>query len=110
MIRRFWKRSPVLTLAFLAAIAACLFFTGRTVLYGANLYWRAERPVSGWMTPRYITLAYGVDRDRLAMLLSTDDRDDLRQPLSAIARENGVPVRDLIDSVQSLIDAQDGSE
>lgn len=110
MIRRFWKRSPALTLAFVAAIAACLFFTGRTLLYSANLYWRSERPVAGWMTPRYIALAYGVDRDALAALISTDDRDDLRQPLYAIARENGVPVTDIIGSVQSLIDAQDSAE
>ena len=110
MIRRFWTRSPALTLAFLLAIAACLFFTGRTALYTANLYWRSEKPVAGWMTPRYIALAYGVDRDRLATLLSTDDREDLRQPLYAIARENGVPVIDVITSVQSLIDAQDSAE
>ena len=110
MIRRFWKRSPALTLAFLAAIAACLFFTGRTVLYATNLYWRSEKPVAGWMTPRYIALAYGVDRDTLAALLSTDDRDDLRQPLYAIARENGTPVADTITAVQALIDAQDSAE
>lgn len=110
MIRRFWKRSPALTLAFLLAIAGCLFFTGRTVLYATNLYWRSERAVAGWMTPRYIALAYGVDRDTLATLLSTDDRDDLRQPLYAIARENGVPVTDTISSVQALIDAQDSAE
>lgn len=110
MIRRFWKRSPALTLAFLLAIAACLFFTGRTALYSANLYWRSERPVAGWMTPRYIALAYGVDRDTLATLLSTDDRDDLRQPLYAIARDNGVPVTAVIGSVQALIDAKDSAE
>ncbi len=45
------------------------------------------------------------NRDDLALILSTADRDDLRQPLYTIAREQGVPVLDLIDAVQQAIDA-----
>ena len=106
MIRRFWAANPVLTLAFLASIAFCLFFAGRTALLTANFYWRAEKPVAGWMTPRYIALAYGVDREELTTLLQTTDEEDLAKPLHSIARQKGVTIVAVIGTVQGYIDAQ----
>ncbi|WRH60962.1 MAG: hypothetical protein RSE12_11155 [Fuscovulum sp.] len=110
MIRRFWRKSPALTLAFGLALAATLFFGGRAVLFAVTLNYRSEKPIAGWMTPRYIARTYGLDREDLAVLLSTVDKDDLRQPLYTIAREQGVPVTDLIAPVQEAIDALDAAE
>lgn len=110
ILRRFWAANPVLTLAFLASIGLCLFFTGRTALLTANFYWRAEKPVAGWMTPRYIALAYGVEREALTALLRTTDEDDLAKPLYAIARQNGETIGPVIEAVQGFIDAQDAGK
>lgn len=110
MIRRLWRKSPALTLAFALALAATVFFTGRAIMFAVTLSYRAELPVSGWMTPRYIARTYGIDRDDLKDILDTADRDDLRQPLYTIAREQGVPVTDLIDAVQAAVDGQDDDE
>lgn len=110
MIRRLWRKSPALTLAFAFALAATLFFAGRAVMFAVTLSHRAELPVAGWMTPRYIARTYDIDRDDLKEILGTADRDDLRQPLYTIAREQGVPVIDLIDAVQDAVDARDDEE
>lgn len=111
MIRRIWQRNPILTLAFLLALAASLFFASRAVNMAIVLANRAEKPVAGWMTPRYIARSYGLERDDLGrILLAVDDRDDARQPLYALAREQGVPLADLIAEIQALVDAQDGAE
>ena len=110
MIRRIWKRNPILSLAFVLAVAACLFFTGRATLFAVNLWFRAEQPVAGWMTPRYIALAYGLDRDSLARLLATTDRDDAEKPLYRIADRSGMTLEDLIADVQALVDAKDAGQ
>ncbi len=110
MIRRLWRKSPALTLAFALALAATLFFGGRAILFAVTLSYRAEQPVAGWMTPRYIARTYDIDRDDLKVILSTTDRDDLRQPLYTIAREQGVSVIDLIDAVQAAVDTRDAAE
>lgn len=110
MIRRIWKRNPILSLAFVLAVAACLFFTGRATLFAVNLWFRSEKPVAGWMTPRYIALAYGLDRDPLARLLSLADSDDARMPLYRIADRNEVTLEDLIADVQALVDAKDAGQ
>lgn len=110
MIRRIWRKNPVLTLAFLLALGACLFFAFRAVNMAVVLVNRAEKPVAGWMTPRYIARSYGIAREDLARILATTDREDARQPLYSLAREQDVPVADLIAAIQALVSAQDGAE
>lgn len=110
MIRRIWKRNPILSLAFVLAVAACLFFTGRATLFAVNLWFRSEKPVAGWMTPRYIALAYGLEGEELARILDTITRDDARKPLYRIADNADVPVETLIAEVQAAIDAKDAGQ
>lgn len=108
--RPVWRRHPILTLAFALAVVATLVFGFRAAKFALALHWRSEQPVASWMTPRYIARTYGLDRDALARLIGTTDRDDLGQPLFAIAGEQGVPTADLIAAVQAAVDAQDGGE
>ncbi|MBA4352742.1 MAG: hypothetical protein C0427_16030 [Rhodobacter sp.] len=108
MIRRLWRSNPVLSLAFILALAACLFFTGRAALFATNLYFRSEKPVAGWMTPRYIALAYGLEDDDLTALLGNPTPEDQRKPLYRIAQRNDVPLVEMISDVQALVDAKDG--
>ena len=111
MIRRIWQRNPILTLAFLLALGGSLFFATRAVNMAIVLANRAEKPVAGWMTPRYIAQSYGLDRDDLGRILaSVDDREDARRPLYTLAADEGVPVADLIAAIQALVDAQGRTE
>lgn len=104
MIGRILRRNPLLALAFIGAVCACLFFAWRAVDTALILANRAEKPVAGWMTPRYIARSYGLDRDDLRRLLPVADSEDANQPLYALAREDGVPVTELITAVQALVD------
>lgn len=108
MIRRIWSSNPILSLAFVLALAACLFFTGRAALFATNLYFRAEKPVAGWMTPRYIALAYGVEDADLAALLASRSPEDQRKPLYRIAQRDDLALVALIAEVQALVDAKGG--
>jgi len=110
MIRRIWKRNPILSLVFVLAVTACLFFTGRATLFAVNLSFRSEKPVAGWMTPRYIALAYGLEGEELARILAPATRDDARQPLYRIADAADVPLGDLIAALQAAIDAKDAGQ
>ena len=110
MIRRIWRKNPILTLAFLLALVACFFFMGRAMNMALILANRADKPVAGWMTPRYIARSYGLERDDLGAILSIHDGDDARQPLYSLAQEQAVPVEDLIGRVQAFVDEQEGVE
>ncbi len=110
MIRRIWRKNPILTLAFLLALGASAFFAGRAVNMTIVLANRADKPVAGWMTPRYIARSYGLEREDLGTILAIRDGDDARQPLYSLAQEQSVPVADLIAAIQALVDAQDGAE
>lgn len=110
MIRRVWRSNPILSLAFVLALGACLFFTGRAVVFATNLYFRSERPVAGWMTPRYIARAYGLDRDDLAALLASHDPEDATKPLYRIADRDDLALQALIAEVQALVDAKDAGQ
>lgn len=110
MIRRIWQKNPILTLAFLLALIACFFFMGRAMNMALILANRADKPVAGWMTPRYIARSYGLEREDLGTILSITDGDDARQPLYSLAQEQEVPVADLIAAIQALVDAQEGVE
>lgn len=110
MILRLWRTNPILSLAFVLAVAACLFFTGRAALFATNLYFRSEKPVAGWMTPRYIALAYGLDEDVLARLLASPTPEDQRKPLYRIAQINDVALGVLIEQVQAQVDAKDAGQ
>jgi hypothetical protein len=110
MILRLWRKNPVLLLAFVLAVAACLFFSGRAALFATNLYFRSEKPVAGWMTPRYIALAYGLEDADLATLLANPTPEDERKPLYRIAQINDVALGVLIAEVQALVDAKDAGQ
>lgn len=110
MIRRIWRKNPILTLAFVLALTACFVFMGRAMNMALILANRADKPVAGWMTPRYIARSYGLERDDLGAILSITDGDDARQPLYSLAQEQDVPVDDLITAIQALVDAQEGGK
>ena len=100
-----WKARPVLTSAFLLACAVTLFFTGRFAVY--TVYWASHReiPVQGWMTVGYVARSWGLDgRDIDARAgLPLPEVKGRPQPLSEIAAERGVPVSEVIATVEAAV-------
>ncbi len=112
MIGRLWRGHPVLTLAFALALLAVGFFGARALTFAVTLAWRAEQPVAGWMTPRYIMRTYGLPREVAEDILGVDDQSESRMPVDALARASGRPLVEVLDALEAAIaahEAQDAS-
>lgn len=106
MIGRLWRRHPVLTLAFALALVAVGFFGVRTLTFAVTLAWRAEQPVAGWMTPRYIERTYGLPRAELDAILKLDEAGEARLPVDALALATGRPLVGVLAELDAAIAAQ----
>jgi hypothetical protein len=104
-----FRRHPVLTIAFVLALIATVIFGARALMFAITLDFRAEQPVAGWMTPRYVLRTYGLDPAELEALLDLDSRDEARLPLDAIARAKGEDLADLLARLQAALDARDAA-
>jgi hypothetical protein len=81
------------------------------VRFGVQVvYWSTaahqNQQLEGWMTPRYIALAYGVEDADLAALLASRSPEDQRKPLYRIAQRDDLALAALIADVQALVDAK----
>lgn len=100
-----FRRHPLLTLAFALALALTLFFAGRFVTRA--IYWadpaHRDQPVAAWMTMGYIGRSWNLSPRDL------DDAAGFARPegkpltLQQIADQRGVPVADVIRTVETAI-------
>lgn len=98
--RRFWLR-----LAYALAILATAIFGLRAIWYAWELAERAEKPVAGWMTPRYILAVYDLDPQALAAILNIGPEDDLPLSVARIAAASGRSAESVLRDITALIDA-----
>lgn len=100
-----WQTRPLLTAAFLLACLATTAFTVR--LAAQAVYWAVhqDEKVQPWMTVGYIAHSWGLDPRELDALagLPLPEVKGRPQPLSEIARDQGVPVEDIIFKVEAAI-------
>lgn len=62
------------------------------------------QPVAGWMTPRLVVRAYGIDPPALAAVLGLEPGQAPRQTLAEIAAAQGRPLEAVLAQVQALAD------
>ncbi len=98
--RRFWLR-----VAFVLAILATAVFALRAAWFAWELSERAERPVAGWMTPRYILAVYDVDPQALATILNIPTMDDPGLSVARLAAATGRSTEEVLDDITALIDS-----
>lgn len=110
MIGRLWRRHPVLTLAFGLALLAVGFFGARALTFAVTLAWRAEQPVAGWMTPRYVQRTYDLPREVVAGILHVDEEGEARMPIDALARAQGRPLDEILAEIEAAVAAQDAQD
>lgn len=91
----------------LAAILT-LFFLSRLVLF--TTHWmdpaRGMHPVEGWMTPGYIARTYDIPRADMMVILGLTPEDKPRQSLRKIAKAQGIPLADIIATVNAALAAR----
>ncbi len=98
--RRFWLR-----MAYALALLATVVFGLRAAWYAWELAERAEKPVAGWMTPRYILAVYEVDPQALAAILQIDPDKDPRESVARLAASVGLSTDAVLRDITALIAA-----
>ncbi|MFN3293116.1 MAG: hypothetical protein ACK4S2_09960 [Gemmobacter sp.] len=97
MTRRRWLLAGLGLALLLAA-----FFLIRAALVLAGWGPDPTRPVEGWMTPRYLVRVYGLEPAALAPALGLEPGSAPRESLASIAARKGIPLADLIATVEAL--------
>lgn len=106
IVHRLWQRHPLLTAGFGLAVLASVIFAFRGLMFAGMLWLRAEQPVEGWMTPRFIALAYGIAVEEVEATLGLTDDDARGRSLDRLAGESGRPVAELMEPLNALIRSQ----
>ena len=105
MIRRLWRKHPVLLSAFVLSCVVVLFFATRLVMQG--LYWSdpAHRnlQVASWMTVGYVARSWHLDPRQIDELIAVTAAERGPKPLIELARGRGVPVAVVIKEVEDAI-------
>ena len=75
-IKRLWSKKPGVLIALVVALGAFVFFGAKTAAHAR--FWSAsgqsELAIEGWMTPRYISLTYGIPPEVLFPALGLEHR------------------------------------
>jgi hypothetical protein len=100
------RRHPVLTLAFLLALALTLAFAGRFVVQ--VIYWsnpeHQNQKVQGWMTVGYIGKSWRLDPRQIDAVAGLPPPSNGRPlTLDQIARDRGVPVAEVVAEVEAAL-------
>ena len=102
-----WNRHPWLVGGFLTAVLLTLFFAARMAFF--MIYWsdpaHRDQAVQGWMTPGYVAHSWDIPRDELLPALGDLARPGAGLTLKQMAIESGVPLSELIDRIEAVIDA-----
>lgn len=101
----FWRANRGLVLAFVLLLAFALFFAAGAMRRIEDRFAAADQPIEPWMTPRYVAHSWDLPREVMVGELGFAPGADAGQPLSAIARERGVPVEVLIVELEAAIAA-----
>jgi hypothetical protein len=91
--------------AFTVALALCLFFAAQASLRAWHWHrLEAERPLAGWMTPRYVAHSWRVPREVMQEALGELPPPGRGRPtLRRIAADQGVPLEDLVGRIEAAV-------
>lgn len=106
VFHRLWHRHPLLTAGFGLAVLASVVFAFRGLMFAGMLWMRAEQPVEGWMTPRFIALAYGIAVEEVEATLGLTEDEARGLSLDRLSWQTGRPLEDLIGPLDTLIRSQ----
>jgi len=97
-----WRQWTMLVV-FALVVAGTGLFAVRTVR--RTIYWRQHHnePIRPWMTVPYVAHSYRVPPHILYEALGIQPQPRDRRPLRRIAREQNVPVEQLIETLQKAI-------
>ena len=102
-LKYFWHNHKVLLVAFTLAAMLTIAFGVRMLLFG--IYWNdpnhQNQPLEGWMTPRYVALSYGLERQDLRRLFELESTPAARETLREIVKRQNAT----LEALQTRLDA-----
>jgi hypothetical protein len=105
-LKRLWRRAPWLTLAMLVAFVLALVFAlrfGVALLHSVTL--PTDPELAGWMTPRFVALAWDVPPEVILQAVPLDpDGSGRRVTLQDVAQMRSIPLPALLEHLQAAID------
>lgn len=104
-MRRLWREAPLLTTGLFLSLLVAAFFAIRLAL-GA-IYWADPRhqdmAIEPWMTPRFVAMSWDLPPDVVREALGLTREGSGPEPLEKLAASRGVPVKDLIQALETAI-------
>lgn len=96
------KRTLLLTLAFLLAVAIVFVFGYRAGRHARAIRW-ANEPIRPWMSVPFIAHTHHVPVEMLFQAIAVQPQPSDRRPLRRIARQQKRPVEELIRDLDDAI-------
>lgn len=103
-MKRLWTRHRRLVIAFAVAVllAAALLVRGLVLVPPRG---DPTRPVAAWMTPGFVVHTYHLPPEVVGEILGLPPGEKRRQTIAEIATAQGRVVTELLDALQSEVDA-----
>lgn len=103
-MKHLWQNHKIALSAFALAVAVFGYFAVQTT--SSMIYWmdpvHQDRPLAGWMTPRYVAQSYELPPDLLGpALFLVKGETPKRQSLSTIAANNDMTMGALQDRIDT---------
>ncbi len=102
-LKHLWRNHKLLLIAFTLAATLTIAFGVRMLAF--SIYWNdpnhQNQPIEGWMTPRYVALSYGLERDEVRQLLGLDPAPVARETLRNILKRQN----ETLGAFQTRLDA-----
>ncbi len=90
--------------AFAVALGLCVFFAAQASLRAWHWHkLESERPLAGWMTPRYVAHSWRIPREVMEEALGELPPVRGRPTLRRIAETQGVPLEDLVHRIEAAV-------
>ena len=91
-----------MVIGFCLALAAALYFGSRAGKTARRMHWRNEE-IQPWMSVPFVAHLHHTREDLLFRAIRVDPNPHDRRPIRDIAREEKVPVSDLIRDIEKAI-------
>jgi hypothetical protein len=95
----------IVVIGFCLALAAALFFSSRAGRTARRMHWRNEE-IQPWMSVPFVAHLHHTREELLFRAIHVEPTRHERRPIRDIAREENLPVSDLIHGLEKEI--QDG--
>ena len=107
-LKHLWQNHKLLLSGFTIAAVLTAFFAVRMVV--SSIYWgnpdHQNQPLEGWMTPRYVAMSYGLERQEVEQVLGMDPSSVARVHLNDLLKAQGMTLKELQARIDAIVAAR----